>query len=350
MEFLIDILIDCVHDTWAMLPLLFITYCIIEVFERKQTSASDEKIFFGLQRFGPLIGVLVGLIPQCGFSVLAAMLFVQRNITLGTLVAVMIATSDEAIPILLSNPELYSTLGFVLIGKFVTGIVVGYLVDFLLRNHQHIIRFEEMEEEDSEEYDAYDDDQSSAAVNGCNCCYPNYPLPLSALLRSLRIFVFLFVTSGMNINYASDPYWGEKMANRAYLVDISIVRRTYTNKLENFTAITGQDYLSNTIGVKLSNKVVEVKKSASNDSETLYTLNNKYSNVVVNNVPLIVVDKLEKDGKYWYKVRTDIGLDEKGNFTENKYNFNTSYGYVLSDYLYVSNNQPTIKAESFKID
>ena len=141
MEFLIDILIDCVHDTWAMLPLLFITYCIIEVFERKQTSASDEKIFFGLQRFGPLIGALVGLIPQCGFSVLAAMLFVQRNITLGTLVAVMIATSDEAIPILLSNPELYSTLGFVLIGKFVTGIVVGYLVDFLLRNHQHIIRF-----------------------------------------------------------------------------------------------------------------------------------------------------------------------------------------------------------------
>ena len=80
MEFLIDILIDCVHDTWAMLPLLFITYCIIEVFERKQTSASDEKIFFGLQRFGPLIGALVGLIPQCGFSVLAAMLFVQRNI------------------------------------------------------------------------------------------------------------------------------------------------------------------------------------------------------------------------------------------------------------------------------
>ncbi len=195
MEFLIDILIDCVHDTWAMLPLLLITYCIIEVFERKHTSASDEKIFFGLQRFGPLIGALVGLIPQCGFSVLAAMLFVQRNITLGTLVAVMIATSDEAIPILLSNPELYSTLGFVLIGKFVTGIVVGYLVDFLLRNHQHIIRFEEMEEEDSEEYDAYDDDQSSAAVNGCNCCYPNYPLPLSALLRSLRIFVFLFVTS-----------------------------------------------------------------------------------------------------------------------------------------------------------
>lgn len=195
MKFLIDIFIECVHDTWAMLPLLFITYCIIELFERKQTSASDEKIFFGLQRFGPLIGALVGLIPQCGFSVLAAMLFVQRNITLGTLVAVMIATSDEAIPILLSNPDLYSTLGFVLVGKFVTGIVVGYLVDFLLRNQQHIIRFEEMEEEDSDAYAEYDDDQSSAAVNGCNCCYPDYPLPFSALLRSLRIFGFLFVTS-----------------------------------------------------------------------------------------------------------------------------------------------------------
>ena len=82
--------------------------CVLEVFERKNTQ--DDKLFFGLQRLGPILGALVGLIPQCGFSILAAMLFVQNNITLGTLVSVMIATSDEAIPILISNPKMYSSL------------------------------------------------------------------------------------------------------------------------------------------------------------------------------------------------------------------------------------------------
>ena len=96
----IDIILDTIHDTWAMLPLLYITYRISEVFERKNTQ--DDKLFFGLQRLGPILGAIVGLIPQCGFSILAAMLFVQNNITLGTLVSVMIATSDEAIPILIS--------------------------------------------------------------------------------------------------------------------------------------------------------------------------------------------------------------------------------------------------------
>lgn len=121
---MLELILDTIHDTWLMLPLLYITYCILEVFERRQSDESDEKIFFALQRIGPFIGALIGLIPQCGFSVLAAMLFLQRNITLGTLVAVMIATSDEAVPILLSNPELYSTLGFLLLAKFIVALIV----------------------------------------------------------------------------------------------------------------------------------------------------------------------------------------------------------------------------------
>lgn len=194
---ILDILIDTVHDTWLMFPLLFITYCFLEVFERRQNDESDEKIFFALQRIGPLIGALVGLIPQCGFSVLAAMLFLQRNITLGTLVAVMIATSDEAVPILLSKPELYQTLGFLLLSKFIVALIVGYLVDTLLGKRQKIVRFEDMEEEeefeeDEEENEQEDNEQKSA---GCGCCYPDLPLPVSALYRSIRIFIFLFITS-----------------------------------------------------------------------------------------------------------------------------------------------------------
>ena len=104
MDIFVHTLEHTLEDTWMMFPFLLITYMILEVFERRDNQ-SDEKIFFGLQKYGPLVGAAVGLLPQCGFSILAAMLFVQRNITLGSLLAVMIATSDEAIPILLSNPS-----------------------------------------------------------------------------------------------------------------------------------------------------------------------------------------------------------------------------------------------------
>lgn len=188
-----NILIDSFHDTWLMFPLLYITYCILEVFERRQNKKEDDSIFFALQKIGPLVGAAVGLIPQCGFSVLAAMLFMQRNITLGTLLAVMIATSDEAIPILLSNPSLYSILIGILVLKFIIAVTVGYLVDFLLRHKQSIIRFEDMEEENDEEYEEYDDQEGSNY--SCSCCYTQYPLFISALLRSIKIWIFLFVTT-----------------------------------------------------------------------------------------------------------------------------------------------------------
>ena len=169
---------------------ILITYCILEVFERKNTQ--DDKLFFGLQRLGPILGAIVGLIPQCGFSILAAMLFVQNNITLGTLVSVMIATSDEAIPILISNPKMYSSLLGILGLKLAIAIIVGLFTDHVLFRHQKILRFEDMEEEDYDE-DEYEEEENSGS--SCPCCYPEYPLWISALLRSLKIYVFIFITS-----------------------------------------------------------------------------------------------------------------------------------------------------------
>ena len=184
-----EILFETIHDTWMMIPILFITYCILEVFERRPQS-DDDSMFYSLQKYGPIFGALVGLIPQCGFSILAAMLFLQNNITMGTLIAVMIATSDEAIPILLSNPSLFPTLIQLLISKFIIALVVGYIVDFVINRHQSIIKFDDMESDD-EEYEE-DDEESS---NACPCCYTQYPLPVSAALRSLKIFGFIFVTT-----------------------------------------------------------------------------------------------------------------------------------------------------------
>lgn len=180
-----EIFLEIIHDTWIMLPLLYITYCILEIFERKETS--DDSMFYSLQKYGPLFGAILGLIPQCGFSILASMLFLQKNITMGTLIAVMIATSDEAIPVLLSNPSLFSSLIKLILCKFVIAVTVGYIVDFILVRKQKIIRFETMEEEED-----YEEDDTS---NACPCCYTQYPLYISALIRSLKIYIFIFITS-----------------------------------------------------------------------------------------------------------------------------------------------------------
>jgi hypothetical protein len=140
----------------------------------------------GLQKFGPLVGAAVGLLPQCGFAILAAMLFLQNNISLGTMIAVFIATSDEAIPVLLADPGMLKTLGILLFLKFVLAIAVGYLTDFIFPSK--IQPFEEADEEDDEEWE----EDAQQAQSACPCCYVQYPIWKSALLRTLKIFLIIF--------------------------------------------------------------------------------------------------------------------------------------------------------------
>lgn len=187
MNLITESIFDAFHDTWLMVPLLYITYCVLEYFERKDSK--DDSIFFGLQKYGPVVGALIGLIPQCGFSILASMLFVQGNITMGTLIAVFIATSDEAIPILIAEPALYKTLGLLVLGKFLIGVGIGYFVDFILFPKQKILRLEDLPEEEIDE----ELDGDEAEASSCPCCYPQYPLWISAFLRTLKIFGFIFL-------------------------------------------------------------------------------------------------------------------------------------------------------------
>lgn len=182
---IMEIVMDTIHDTWLMLPLLYLTYLIIEYFDRKESE--DDKLFFSLQKYGPLVGALVGVIPQCGFSIIAAMLFMGNNITLGTLLSVLIATSDEAIPILLANPGLYSSLLLIIMWKVGIAVAAGYFVDKVLFRKQNIRRLENLPEDEYEEEDEN--------TNTCPCCYPQYPMAISALLRAVKIFVFLFITT-----------------------------------------------------------------------------------------------------------------------------------------------------------
>lgn len=194
MELWIDSLLDALKDTWLMLPLLYVVYVFLDAMQRK--TSHDDSFFWSLQKYGPLFGALLGLVPQCGFSILAATLYVSGNITIGTMVAVFLATSDEAIPVLLAEPTMIPSLGLLLACKFVIAAIVGTLIDRVIFPHQKILYFSDMPNEDYEEEEVEEwNEEESSATPGCACCYPQYPVWLSALIRTIRIYLFIFVVS-----------------------------------------------------------------------------------------------------------------------------------------------------------
>jgi len=125
---------EAVAESINLIPFLFIIFLFIEIFEN-YFSEKIEKLSLSSRIWGPFIGGIIASIPQCGFSVIATMLFVKRFITLGTLIAIYISTSDEAIPILLVHPESFSIIAPVIATKIGIGIVAGYLVDFIFKSN-----------------------------------------------------------------------------------------------------------------------------------------------------------------------------------------------------------------------
>lgn len=132
MEKIIGVLSDAFLDALKMLPFLFGVYLLIEYMEHRN-SKGFEGFFKRLGFFGPVGGALLGTVPQCGISVAATNLFSGRVITLGTIVAVYIATSDEAIPIIIANPDKIGVLWRLILVKLITAVLAGITVDIVLR-------------------------------------------------------------------------------------------------------------------------------------------------------------------------------------------------------------------------
>lgn len=139
--------------------------------------------------------------------------------------------------------------------------------------------------------------------------------------------------SGMNIKYATDPYWGEKMAMNAYIKD---------------NGFGGQDFNGNTIGIKKDSSSVPIKKTPSSNSPTIHILNNNSYNIP--NMPVVVFDRVYNEGRYWYKVYTDAALNENQDMAQIDYDFNKSYGYIDEQFLKVDNHQPIIIASDRTIN
>lgn len=129
---MIDLIIDTIIDSIKLLPFLFITYLIMEYIEHK-TKEKTKNIIKKSGKFGPFFGGILGIFPQCGFSAAAANLYAGRVITLGTLIAIFLSTSDEMLPVLISEAVPITTILQILAIKLIIGIITGFVIDFIIQ-------------------------------------------------------------------------------------------------------------------------------------------------------------------------------------------------------------------------
>lgn len=198
-----QLLIESLKDTGVMLPWLFSAYLIIELIEFKYSN----KIRDAVQRAGargPIIGALAGIVPQCSFSVVGAALYGQRLATIGTLLAVYISTSDEAIPVILSHPDKIDLIMPLLATKLILAVAVGFLVDYLYRIKnrkilKHIEAFEHGHDDKSHHHESI---LQVEACCGHDAVAPDKKLDWRELLfhpfvHTMKIAFFVFLATSL---------------------------------------------------------------------------------------------------------------------------------------------------------
>lgn len=175
-----EIILDAFLDTIKVFPFLLVIYILIEFLEHRTSFTRNRKILQG--NLAPLIGTATGLVPQCGFSVMAANLYDKGLIRTGTLLAVLIATSDEAFIILLSSGTAAAAIMPLVVIKLLVGVGVGYLVNF-------IYSAEKLAEGDVEEIHAYSCGREHDGKSELKIYL------VGPLLHSLKIALYLLIVN-----------------------------------------------------------------------------------------------------------------------------------------------------------
>lgn len=191
-EFMQEILIDTLVDVIKLVPFLFIAFLIIEIIEHKISSKS-KNIISKSGKFGPTIGSLLGAIPQCGFSVVATNLYITRIVSLGTLISIYLSTSDEMLPILISNNmpiiDILKILGI----KVLIGMISGFIIDLIFRKTEK-------------------KDFHICESDDCDC---DDSIIKSSVIHTLKTVLFIFIVSLLlNICFV---YIGEENIEKAFI-------------------------------------------------------------------------------------------------------------------------------------
>lgn len=186
-----EIIIETLVDSLKLVPFLLITFILIELIEHK---INNKKIITSAGKFGPLFGSLLGIFPQCGFGASITNLYATRIVTLGTLISVYLSTSDEMLPIMLSNNVEVSIIIKILIIKVFIGMFSGFIIDLMLRKK------EKMEIKELCEHDH------------CHC---EHSIFLSSLKHTVNITLFIIIISFLlNIGF---EYLGEEVLEKLFL-------------------------------------------------------------------------------------------------------------------------------------
>lgn len=178
-----EVFLDSILDTLKVFPFILVIYILIEFLEHKTSFSSNHRLLQG--KLAPLIGTVTGIIPQCGFSVMAAKLYDKKYIRTGTLIAVFLATSDEALIVLIVNPAGAAAVAPLIAVKVIVGLIAGYAINFILRN-EHLAQPEESDHEDIHAYSCGREHEGKSAVK----VYFVEPL-----LHSLKVALYIFVVT-----------------------------------------------------------------------------------------------------------------------------------------------------------
>lgn len=187
---MLDVLLDTTIDALKILPFLYITYLIMEYIEHKMSEKTKDTIKKA-GKVGPLYGGILGILPQCGFSAAASNLYVGRIITLGTLIAVYLSTSDEMLPILISEQVSIVLILKILCLKAIIGVIAGFVIDLFIRIFEK--KKDASHDTKHEEHEHSDEIAHLCEHEHCNCNEKN--IFISALKHSLNIFLFIYITS-----------------------------------------------------------------------------------------------------------------------------------------------------------
>lgn len=172
---MLELFLHTLLDTLKIVPFLYLAFLLIEYIEHKITK-KNEKILKNSKKYGPLSGGLLGMIPQCGFSVLATNLYSSRIITIGTLIAVYLSTSDEMLPILLSGGMSFINAIAIILLKSAIAIIIGFVIDIFLKNR----------------FTSNGNINELCQQEECHC---HHNLFLASLKHTLSITLYIFIAS-----------------------------------------------------------------------------------------------------------------------------------------------------------
>lgn len=208
-----EVALDALIDSVKLLPFLFVTYLAMEYLEHK-TSDKSNQLVERSGKIGPLYGSLLGIVPQCGFSAAATNLYAGRVITLGTLIAIYLSTSDEMLPILISEKVSIPLILKILFVKVVIGMIAGFAIDFI---HQKFLRFTHMKDPHH-----LPDIHHMCEHEHCHCDEKGiFP---SALKHTVEIFVYILVISfllNLVIAYIGEDTLSSFILNRPVIGELA---------------------------------------------------------------------------------------------------------------------------------